>query len=379
MSVSKSRLRVLHGPANVGNQAWTLSRAERAQGFASDLVVNHDNWLHYPADRTLAQRGESRWSGLARRVAFGVTAPFRYDVLHYYFGSSYLFWDYNSPNVPVALDFLRYADVQIARQLGRSIFLTLQGCDIRLAGESNRINVVTPCAKGRCPVFSTCTSSLDDARRRMRDTLLPLIDRVFFLNPELGRYLPNAEFLPYASADIRGEVVTLPDPNRPPRIVHAPSHGDIKGTPRILEALEALKSRYDFELVLIQNLPHAEAMAMYRSADLAIDQLYAGWYGGFAVEVMAMGKPVAAYIRENDSEFVPRLMWESMPIQRISPESLETDLANILDRRADWPAIGAASRRYVLDWHDPGMLAAALAPIYRDRKAALLLGPGRAQ
>jgi glycosyltransferase involved in cell wall biosynthesis len=209
----------------------------------------------------------------------------------------------------------------------------------------------------------------------MRSAVLPLVDRVFYLNPELGRYAPNSEFLPYASVDVASEAVTLPDPGRRPRILHAPSHGDIKGTPRILAALEALKSRYDFELVLVQNVPHAEAKERYRRADIAIDQLYAGWYGGFAVEVMAMGKPVVAYIREEDREFVPKAMWDAMPIMRIAADTIEEDLARILDQRSDWPAIGQISRQYVLDWHDPLMVAAALDRIYRDPSAPLVLGP----
>lgn len=253
--------------------------------------------------------------------------------------------------------------------------MTLQGCDIRLARESNRINKVTPCGEGRCPVFSTCVTTYDAARQRMRSAVLPLVDRVFYLNPELGRYVPNGEFLPYASVDVASEAVTLPDPGRRLRILHAPSHGDIKGTPRILAALEALKSRYDFELVLVQNVPHAEAKERYRTADIAIDQLYAGWYGGFAVEVMAMGKPVVAYIREEDREFVPKAMWDAMPIMRIAADTIEEDLARILDQRADWPAIGQISRQYVLDWHDPLMVAAALDRIYRDPSAPLVLGP----
>ena len=48
----------------------------------------------------------------------------------------------------------------------------------------------------------------------MRSAVLPLVDRVFYLNPELGRYVPNGEFLPYASVDVASEAVTLPDPGR---------------------------------------------------------------------------------------------------------------------------------------------------------------------
>ena len=86
-------LRVLHGPVNVGNQPWHLSRAERALQNESDLVVNYGTWLQYPADRTLAQYGAKKWGDILRRAAFALYAPLRYDVIHYYFGRTFMLWD----------------------------------------------------------------------------------------------------------------------------------------------------------------------------------------------------------------------------------------------------------------------------------------------
>ena len=34
------------------------------------------------------------------------------------------------------------------------------------------------------------------------------------------------------------------------------------------------------ELLLVENVPFAEAQRMYRRADLLVDQLLVGWYGG---------------------------------------------------------------------------------------------------
>jgi hypothetical protein len=68
-------------------------------------------------------------------------------------------------------------------------------------------------------------------------------------------------------------------------------------------------------------------------------------------------------------------MWDAMPIMRIAADTIEEDLARILDQRAHWPAIGKISRQYVLDWHDPLMVATALDRIYRDPSAPLVLGP----
>jgi hypothetical protein len=360
-------VRILHGPANVGNQPWVVSRAERALGHTSDVVVNYGTWLGYPADRTLSEYGKDSRKARLARSAFALTAPFRYDVIHYYFGRSFMLWDDFGRVLGRSAEEDRKAlrDAALAKKLGRKLVMTLQGCDARQADVSNRTNVITMCRPDGCPAYAACTVGIDTTRRAMIGTLLPLMDRVFYLNPEIGHLVPGGTFLPYANVDVAGETVTLPEPGRL-RILHAPSNSGIKGTPLILAALERLKSRFDFELVLVENTPHAEAVKLYRSADLVIDQILAGWYGGFAVELMAMGKPVAAYIREEDRGFVEPQMWDEMPILRLDPRTLDDDLACILGNPGALRAQGERSRRFVERWHNPALTARALLDIYKD-------------
>ena len=76
-------------------------------------------------------------------------------------------------------------------------------------------------------------------------------------------------------------------------IGHAPSHRAVKGTNLIIDALNSLKKKgFSFELVLIEGLSNSEARKKYETVDVLVDQLFAGWYGGLAVEAMALGKPV---------------------------------------------------------------------------------------
>jgi hypothetical protein len=355
-------MRVLHGPVNVGNQPWSLSQAERALGIESEVVVTFNTWLNYPADRVLMSAPASkRWRDQARRIAFGLRAPFRYDVLHYYFAQSYF------PE-RMRADFI---DIRMARRLNRRVVVTLQGCDARLAGESFRQNAVTMCKPDGCSVYQTCLTSLDSKRRHFFESVLPLADRVFYLNPELGRYVPNGTFLPYANVGVEEIALEPIRVGRRPRILHAPSDDRIKGSQLIEAALAELSKRQDFEYVAVRNMPHAEAMKLYRGADLVIDQVLAGWYGGLGVELMAMGKPVACYIRDEDLAVVPPEMRAQLPVLRIHPGSLVQDLARILEQRPDWPAIGEASRAYALRWHNPRRIAAALIQIYNNPHAPL--------
>ena len=371
-------MKILHGPVNAGNQPWALSRAERRLGVASDLVVRSGTWLNYPADRTLSRDGSSFSEIAARSVWFGLGVPWKYDVLHFYFGQTFL-----SPGrsffknrvLERIVDYCSTIDLRVAKRLGRKRFMTLQGCDARLAGEGNSRNDWTMCATGRCSLYSTCLTALDARRRYMIGNVLPFFDRVFYLNPELGHVVPQAQFLPYASVEIEKFDVKFPSSEGRPRIVHAPSDGGIKGTPMILSALEQLKTRYDFDLILVEKKTHEEALALYRSADIAIDQVLAGWYGGFAVEMMAMGKPVACYIREQDMKFVPPAMRDEMPILQIDPGRLVDDLAAILERRAEWQNVGKRSRRYVERWHNPDRIAEAMLGAYRSPDSTFVLTP----
>ena len=121
-------MRVLHGPVNVGNQPWVLSRYERLLGVQSDVVVNYSTWLGYQVDRCLSEYAKKSPQAVRNRLLFGLSAPWRYQVLHYYFGRSFLCWDDYSPPTP-----WWFSDLKLARLLGRKVFMTLQGCDVRVS------------------------------------------------------------------------------------------------------------------------------------------------------------------------------------------------------------------------------------------------------
>jgi glycosyltransferase involved in cell wall biosynthesis len=356
-------LRVLHGPVNVGNQPWVLSRHERALGAQSDLVVNYNTWLAYSADHVLTPAGRGSLLDRAKRLAFGMSAPLRYDVLHLYFGLSFLAWnDYGVRRN------LWFKDLHFAKRLGRRVFMTLQGCDVRLSDVSAQRNRYTACSLGECSSAATCRSVLDRQRRWLIDEVIPLVDRVFVLNPDLATFVPGASFAPYASVDIDSLQPDWPKIDGPITILHAPSDPSIKGTRYITAAVERLKKRYPIEFVLVKGLPHAEALKLYQRADLLIDQTLVGWYGGLAVELMAMGKPVACYLREEDFGSLPAEMAQTLPMIRITIDSLESDLEQAITDRRRLAELGRQSRNFVERWHHPRRIAAAMLRCYEDPK-----------
>jgi len=372
-SSTTAPMRVLHAPCNFGNQSWVLSRAERKLGLKSEVVVNYLNAFDQPADRVLGTVGGKSADHLTARKTALSSAPYDFDVYHYYFGRSLASWD--------DIDELAsesFSDLKRARELGKPIIMTLQGCDARLAGESNKRNAFTPCAPNRCPAYESCLSTYDHQRRRLIQNILPLCDKVFYLNPELGHFVPNATFLPYANVDIWKVRPQQKAANAIPRILHAPSLAGIKGTAAILAALESLSKRHAFEVVLVENRTHEEAMAIYQTADIAIDQIFAGWYGGLSVELMAMGIPVMSYLREQDFANAPATMIRDLPVLNIRPDRLEQDIEAVLLRRAEWASIGQASRSFVEKWHHPEKIAAWMTKVYAAPKSAPAFDPDAA-
>ena len=92
--------------------------------------------------------------------------------------------------------------------------------------------------------------------------------------------------------------------------------------------------------------------------DVVVDQLFAGWYGGLAVEAMALGKPVIAYLREEDLHFIPTAMREDLPIIRSEPDVIYQTLEGVLTMpRLELLDLAKRSRAYVEKWHDPVEIA----------------------
>jgi glycosyltransferase involved in cell wall biosynthesis len=185
--------------------------------------------------------------------------------------------------------------------------------------------------------------------------------KIYALNPDLLHVLPiNSEFLPYSHISLRewSPSYTQLD-ERPLRIGHAPTHRGAKGTDLIIKAVENLKEKgFNFEFVLVEGLSNTDAKEKYKTIDVLVDQLFAGWYGGLALEVMALGKPVIVYIREEDLKFIPEGMKTDLPFFKTTPDDIELIIKYVLELpRQNLLEIAKKSRDFVERWHDPIKIA----------------------
>jgi len=94
--------------------------------------------------------------------------------------------------------------------------------------------------------------------------------------------------------------------------------------------------------------------------------LLVGWYGGVAVEAMALGKPVVCYVREEDLRFIPKRMEEDLPIINANPGNLYHVLDRHINNRKNLSLIGEKSRSYVERYHDPIKIAQQMKELYES-------------
>ena len=203
-------------------------------------------------------------------------------------------------------------EIGLLQILQKKIIIQYQGDDAR-QGEFIKSNFLINIANQVDRKYYTTAS--DKLKKDQIKFLTKCSDIVYCLNPDLMHVLPKkTKFLPYTIVDLdECKPIYLKNQSRKLRIGHAPSNRSVKGTDLIIKSLDILSAEgFQFEFILIENLTNREAKEIYKGIDILIDQLYAGWYGGLAVELMALGKPVMVYLREYDLKFIQKEIYTNI-------------------------------------------------------------------
>jgi glycosyltransferase involved in cell wall biosynthesis len=173
------------------------------------------------------------------------------------------------------------------------------------------------------------------------------------------RWVPEAHVVPVGLDLSRYEPFWQAE-NRPVRIVHAPTDRGRKGTDWIVRACEQLS----VELDIVENTRHDQAIERYKQADIVVDQLNAGWYGVFAIEAMALGKPVVTFLHEEAVRRTEEAFQIELPLVPAKKETLAETLAPLVESPERREELGRRSRAYVERVHDADRVADRLIEIY---------------
>ncbi len=178
---------------------------------------------------------------------------------------------------------------------------------------------------------------------------------------DAARWVPDAVVIP-PGIDLSGIEPAPPSDRERPVVLHAPSSRSRKGTEHVVAACEQL----DVELEIVEGLDHREAFERYRNADIVVDQLNAGWYGVFAIEAMALGKPVVTFLHDEAVARTQEAFGVEVPIVSATKETLADVLRPLVESPDERRRVGAASRAYVERIHDADAVAARLVDLYAE-------------
>jgi O-antigen/teichoic acid export membrane protein/glycosyltransferase involved in cell wall biosynthesis len=292
---------------------WTNVQALRRRGVDASLVVFNRYTLHPEADRSLELHGGLVRRQLAQWKVLAELLP-RTDLFHFTFGLTL---------VPQSLQF------PILRAFGRRSVMHYLGSDIR--------------GKTREELAYGTKANAE---------LVGSYDAI--------RWVPDAAVIP-PGIDLRSITPAAGSTRRRPVVVHAPSSRRRKGTDHVIEACAGL----DVDLRIVEGLRHDEALARYRDADIVVDQLNAGWYGLFAIECMALGKPVITFLHDEAVQRTEQAYGVEVPVVNASAETLHERLSELVDLGPRGRAeLGGASRDYVERVHDLERVTDALLDVY---------------
>lgn len=307
-------MRVTHCPVNIAGIPWENVQALRRKGIDARLVVFERGTLHHEADLSLDRHGPLPQKLAQQFAAFARLAP-QTDIFHFYFGLTL---------IPKSLQF------PLLRALRKKSVFHYLGSDIR----------------GKTP------AELAYGKRAGAEIIGSYA---------ATRWVPDAHVIP-PGLDLRPFTPVPPSDNPRPLVVHAPSNREKKGTRFVIEACEQL----DVDLDIVEGVPHDVARERYARADIVVDQLNAGWHGVFALESMALGKPVVAHIDARTAERSERGFGVRLPIVPATKETLTAALQPLVEQPALRREIGAQSRAYVEQVHDIDRVADRLLDVYRS-------------
>lgn len=335
-------MRILHAARNIANQPADVVRALRALGHDAEVWEYGESAFGYAVDRTIPLDPQARdprvfWDTFREALD-------RFDVFHFHFART-LFADAWG-GVPA------FWDLPLYRALGKKVFFTFHGSDIRIRRVHEQVN---PWSYYR---FSDIEAD-DDRTEKVIELCRTYADRLFVVSPDYLHFVPEAEVLPRV-IDLAAWPEQAPAQREVPVVLHVPSRRGTKGTDLILAGLERLKAAgVPFELRLLEGVPHAEAKRAIADADVVIDNVLTGDYEVVSLETMASNRVAVANVGPDALAAFP-----GAPVWSLDPDTFDERLARLLRDRALRLDLAARGRAHVARIHDAPVIARRLAEAY---------------
>ncbi len=328
--MTREEIKILHGPYNICGLGGIFADHQKAKFQKADFITyfKHDNFQNHDHCYELKKYGTAGKIFIILYHFFW--SVFEYNTFHFYFGVTLL---------PLNLD------LPILKLLGKKMIMSYCGSDVRLYEIEKRRNpYISLLETGR-------NKPENDGKKKLRMLWHNLwVDKFTageIIYKSVRRMIPKSKVDDSMFLSLDGiktsDFTPKYDSNEIPKIVHAPTDEDLKGTKYLEKALDKLKKKgLSFEYMKVKNKDHDEAMKDYRTADIIVDQLLIGGMGKFSVEAMALGKPVVVYLNEDIASELP-----DVPIVNANIHNLDEVLTELIQSPTQRKKIGKRARKFV--------------------------------
>jgi len=341
----KVLLSPIGGPVPYFNQL-TLKKA----GYQVDIFAF--NWPKYfqsiKAGYILSDRPVmAKWAYLSNYVFFFLTALFKYDLFEMPFSGGLLM--HSS---------LRKGELLLLKLAAKKILVAGYGSDCKILSQVKKGHKYNN-AMDRSDAAEAFPESVVRANvlraQKYADVLISGGDAI-----HLGR---KAIILPLAT-DLKFWSFEKPPKGKKVVILHSTNHRSHKGTRFIIKAVEKLKDSLPIKLLLLEGKNFEECRKIYPQADIFITDVITGWHGFTAIEAMAIGRPVIAYLRPDIAQHHAYYAKGRIPIVSANPDTLARAITKLVKDRKWREELGQKGRQYALKFHSFEFVGALRRIIY---------------
>jgi glycosyltransferase involved in cell wall biosynthesis len=325
-------VRIVHAPMEIAGQIGILCDALQKLGHSS---------IGYNFFRTYLGFTENLiHTDMFEIMRFSATAMEYFDFFHFHYGMSFM---------------SDYRDLEILSRMGKPMVMHHWGNDVRKKSIASIHN----------PYVNTDDSPQEEKINKKLSVIGQYISTAIVQDyevvPYVQPYYKEVHILPLAIKLAYFPPVYPDVAQRVPLVVHAPTNPTFKGTEAIEKVISQLQKEIPFRYQRIEKLSHKEAVALYKAADIVIDQILCGSYGLLSVEAMALGKPVVTFIRD---DLIARDPAGSPPVCNANPDTLYDILKTLLHSGDLRLHKGKEGRQFVEKVHDSYVVGEKLLEIY---------------
>ncbi|QYH35614.1 glycosyltransferase [Salinibacterium sp. M195] len=343
--VPSTPIRVFIGPANYAGQGDRYARAiEALPGIGAVSMQRVIGNFGFPADISVPPnvfRSSRRWQ---KRQRAYVLANFTHVV---YEAQMPLFGDLVNGGLE--------AEVAELRSHGIHVVMLSHGSDLRSPALHRERDKWSPFHETN-PRAERVKAIVEKNRAALGRLNAP----VLVTTPDLLGDWPTATWIPLVVEPERWENESPILERSRPRVLHAPSNAWIKGSDLIEPVLTRLHDDGVIEYKRVSGVPGAQMPALYREADIVLEQFRIGTYSVTAVEALAAGRLVIAHVFDDVRAHVEDAVDRELPVIEATVDSVEEVLLAICADRDHFIQQAKKGPAFVRAVHDGRLSAEVL-------------------